>query len=65
MVDDDRDAPFPQCCTRCPHLETVSAACTHRYRQTIVTDLEDDRPCPIFVVEKTTAMDRLTKSLQS
>lgn len=65
MADGDGDPPFPQCCTRCPHLEAVSAACTHGYRQTIDGNLDDDRSCPIFVVEKTAAMDRLLRSIGS
>lgn len=58
------DASFSECCTRCPHIEPVTGACTHPYRQSILTDLDDERPCPIYTAEKTAAMDRLACSVQ-
>lgn len=64
MPTGDVDAPFPECCTRCPHIESVTGACTHRYRQAILGDLDDERPCPIYITEKTAAMDRLSRSVR-
>lgn len=64
MATSDTDAPFPECCTRCPHIEPVTGACTHRYRQSLLADLDDDRPCPVFTAEKTAAMTRLSRSVR-
>lgn len=64
MRTDHVDVPFPECCARCPHIEPVTGACTHPYRQSLLADLDDERPCPIFTAEKTAAMAGLARSVQ-
>ncbi|NHN47788.1 hypothetical protein G9464_09290 [Halostella sp. JP-L12] len=57
----DQDLPFPTCCSCCPHLQAVTASCTHDLRQSLVHELDTDGSCPVFVRLKTTKMQRLAE----
>lgn len=63
MADNRADLPFPNCCACCPHLEAVTASCTHDLRQSLVVELDTDRTCPVYAEQKTGAMQRLGESL--
>ncbi|MFD1686930.1 hypothetical protein [Halobellus litoreus] len=57
------DLPFPQCCAACPHRSSFTASCTHDFRQSVIQSLDETRPCPVYVDEKTEAMRTLARSL--
>lgn len=59
MTGNDADLDFPGCCVYCPHLQRVTASCTHELRQSLLDELTTARPCPVYSREKTEAMRRL------
>ncbi|MFB6223390.1 MAG: hypothetical protein ABEH86_06925 [Haloarcula sp.] len=56
------DLDFPDCCAYCPHLESVSATCTHQLRQSLVWELDRDESCAVYSEQKTKAMRHLADS---
>jgi hypothetical protein len=59
----DADPAFPACCATCPHRDAWTASCTHSLRQSIIREVNEDQPCPVYATEKTDAMRRLAESL--
>lgn len=62
MTGDVVDLGFPDCCAHCPHIERLTASCTHELRQSLVGELVTGRTCPVYRQEKTDAMRRLVDS---
>jgi hypothetical protein len=63
MVTEGTDLSFPACCGHCPYRQPFTASCSHDLRQSIVREVDEDRPCPVYVDVKTDTMRRLVESL--
>ena len=57
----EHDLDFPACCSCCPHLQAVTASCTHDLRQSLVRELDTDDACPVYVRLKTKRMRQLSQ----
>jgi hypothetical protein len=63
MTDRGDDLPFPECCAHCPHLQSVSASCSHESRQALLAEVRTNPTCSVFSEAKADAMRRLSESL--
>jgi len=63
MPSQETDRNFPACCTSCPHLEQVTASCTHELRQSLIREIDTKHTCPVYSDVKTRSMSSLSSSL--
>ena len=58
------DPPVSESCTQCPHLDRFHSTCSHPFRQSIISELENERDvCPVFAHVRTEAMRDLEERL--
>ena len=65
MPGHSRDLDFPACCANCPYLDPFKASCAHDLRQSLVSELDPNGTCPVYLDEKTKAMQRMAENLRT
>lgn len=63
MPEERPELEFPACCVTCPHLQSVTASCTHELRQLIIHEVGSGQECPIYADTRADAMQQLSDSL--